>query len=141
MVRSQSVKLMKPKNTIDLKDQKIKCLVANDCEFQLMQISMILRNHKIEVTQAINGLEALEQVTEQKVKFDFIVLDLSMPIMDGYEASKSIRDYLRSNIKPQPRIVACTGHSEPEYIQKAWKYQMDELVAKPANLEVIRIIL
>lgn len=38
-------------------------------------------------------------------------------------------------------IVACTGHTEDEYIQKAWRYQMDEVVAKPANIEVIKTIL
>ena len=38
-------------------------------------------------------------------------------------------------------IVACTGHSEPEYIKKAWTYQMDELVPKPASVQVIKSIL
>lgn len=38
-------------------------------------------------------------------------------------------------------IVACTGHSENEYVKKAWRHQMDEVVAKPANIEVISEIL
>ena len=38
-------------------------------------------------------------------------------------------------------IVACTGHSEPEYVKKAWRYEMDELVPKPANIQSIRAIL
>ena len=59
---------------------------------------MILRNSKIdetkiEVTEAINGLEALEHVTVSKKKFDFIVLDLGMPIMDGFDACKQIADH------------------------------------------------
>ena len=64
--------------------------MANDCEFQLMQIGLILKNAKIEVTEAINGLEALEHVTVSKKRFDFILLDLGMPIMDGYDACKQI---------------------------------------------------
>ena len=55
-----------------------------------MQIGLILRNAKIEVTEAINGLEALEYVTVSKKKFDFILLDLGMPIMDGYDACEQI---------------------------------------------------
>ena len=38
-------------------------------------------------------------------------------------------------------IVACTGHSEPEYIQKAWRSEMDEVVPKPTDIEVIKSIL
>ena len=45
------------------------------------------------MTQAINGLEALELVTQSKEKFDFIVLDLNMPIMDGFDACKQIVDH------------------------------------------------
>ena len=38
-------------------------------------------------------------------------------------------------------IVACTGHTENEYVKKAYRYQMDEVVAKPADIEVIKCIL
>ena len=38
-------------------------------------------------------------------------------------------------------IVACTGHTEPEYIQKAWRYEMDEVVPKPTDIEIIKNIL
>ena len=64
-----------------------------------------------------------------------------MPIMDGYEASDKIRNYQRVNFLQQPMIVACTGHSEDEYVKKAWRHQMDEVIAKPANIEVIRCLL
>ena len=77
----------------EVKQEKFKCLVANDCEFQLLQICQILKIAKVEVTQAINGLEALELVTQSKEKFDFIVLDLNMPIMDGFDACKQIVDH------------------------------------------------
>jgi len=45
------------------------------------------------VVEAINGLEALELVTQQQKKFDFIILDLNMPIMDGFDACKQIIDF------------------------------------------------
>jgi YesN/AraC family two-component response regulator len=38
-------------------------------------------------------------------------------------------------------IVACTGHTEEEYIKKAWRHEMDEVVAKPIDLEIIKYIL
>jgi CheY-like chemotaxis protein len=61
-----------------------------------------------------------------------------MPVMDGYQASDKIRSL--KNIQ-QPMIVACTGHSETEYIKKAFRHQMDEVLAKPANIEVVKCIL
>ena len=67
-------------------------------------------------------------------------MDCSMPIMDGYEATDRIRKYYRTNCLQQPMIVACTGHCENEYIKKAWRHQMDEVVAKPASIEVIKCI-
>lgn len=63
------------------------CLVANDCDFQMMQIKIILKKAKCSVREAINGLDALELVTSKpQEKFDFIILDLNMPIMSGYDA-------------------------------------------------------
>ena len=38
-------------------------------------------------------------------------------------------------------IVACTGHTEEEFVKKAWKYQMDEFLMKPTSLEVLQSIL
>ena len=38
-------------------------------------------------------------------------------------------------------IVACTGHTENEYIKKAWRHSIDEVIAKPANIEVVRVLL
>ena len=41
----------------------------------------------------------------------------------------------------QPMIVAITGHTEDEYIEKAWENQIDEVVPKPTNVQVISVIL
>ena len=49
-------------------------------------------------------------------------MDCSMPIMDGYEATDKIRKFHRTHLLNQPMIVACTGHSEAEYIKKAWRH-------------------
>jgi len=43
-------------------------------------------------------------------------MDISMPIMNGFEASDKIRKFIRINQLEQPLIVACTGHTEEEYI-------------------------
>ena len=68
-------------------------------------------------------------------------MDLSMPRMNGYECTYNIRKFYRQNNLLQPMIVACTGHSEDKYIMQAWRYQIDEVIFKPAKLEVIKCLL
>ena len=68
-------------------------------------------------------------------------MDCSMPVMNGYEASDHIREFLRKNNIYQPMIVACTGHTEDEYLQKAWAHQIDEVIQKPTNVNVLKDIL
>ena len=73
--------------------------------------------------------------------YALIITDLQMPQIDGYEASSQIRDFCEANNVPQARIIACTGHTEQKYIDRAWKYQIDEVISKPLNINVVEEIL
>ncbi len=68
-------------------------------------------------------------------------MDCSMPIMDGNTAADKIRKFVKSVNLEQPMIVALTGHTEEEYIKKAWIHQMDEVIPKPTNVQIIKEIL
>ena len=68
-------------------------------------------------------------------------MDCSMPIMDGYESADKIRTFLQTNKLPQPMIIACTGHTEHQFIQKAWRHQIDEVIAKPTDFEQLKEIM
>ena len=68
-------------------------------------------------------------------------MDCSMPVMNGYDASEAIRLFIKQRNYLQPLIVACTGHTEDEYIKKAWLHQIDEVVPKPTNVNIIKTIL
>ena len=79
--------------------RKLKILIANDDPYQILILSTLLKAHTdVElVDTAINGQEALDFVINMKGDFDnfryydMIFLDLGMPIMDGYDACKSIK--------------------------------------------------
>ena len=69
--------------------------------------------------EAKNGQEALDKVSneyENDVIYGLIFMDCSMPIVDGYEASDEIRAFYQLLNCQQPKIIASTGHCEPEYV-------------------------
>ena len=89
------------------------------------------------VDKCYNGKEAVELVKKRGVQYALIFMDCSMPILDGYQTSTEIRKVCADFGLAQPYIVACTGHTENEFILKAWRHKMDEIVPKPARIEVI----
>jgi CheY-like chemotaxis protein len=69
------------------------CIVANDNSFQLMVVAYNLKSLNIKICkEAVNGLEAFQfaQNCRDKQRIDFVLLDLDMPIMDGFEACQQI---------------------------------------------------
>ena len=75
--------------------QATHCLVANDDPFVLQTSFEILSQHFDVVDQAQDGFEALEMVRRQsKTYYSAIILDIGMPIMDGIDACRHIRQYL-----------------------------------------------
>ena len=61
--------------------------------------------------------------------------------MDGYTASRTIKDIYKERGVDAPYIVATTGHSEEDYVKKAWKSGMDELIPKPCRPEELSLVL
>lgn len=91
-----------------------------------------------------NGEQAIsnvKQAYEQGNVYSLIIMDQSMPFMDGTEASRRIRKFLKRMNQAQPYIIACTGHTEDLYIRQAWQYGMDEVLPKPAKIELIQMLL
>lgn len=82
------------------------------------------------IGEAANGLEAVQMV--QALKPDVVLMDLEMPIMDGYEAARKIK-----SLSPAPRVIALSVHGYPEARQKASQAGVDELIVKGAPLGTI----
>lgn len=94
--------------------------------------------------RAYNGLEAFTKVKDAHQSgshvYGLILTDISMPIMDGFEEAENIRNYYQKHGVQQPMIVACTGHVEDAYINKAWRHEIDEVVPKPVNVTILKEI-
>ena len=87
------------------------------------------------VIEAIDGSEAVEQA--RLARPDLILMDISMPVMDGIEATRLIKQLDGYTDVP---IVAITGHTE-KYQNEAIKAGVTEVISKPVNLDDLRPIL
>jgi CheY-like chemotaxis protein len=85
-----------------------------------------------EVDVASNGREAVEQWSRQP--FDLVLMDVQMPEMDGYQATRAIREKERGT-GGHIRIVALTAHAMPDDEQICLKAGMDSYLAKPVRRE------
>ena len=84
-----------------------------------------LRGFGFAVTLAGNGVEALQQL--KKKSFDLVLMDIQMPLLDGYHAAEKIRKDLRLNLP----IIAMTAHSLPGEKDKCIQFGMNDYISKP----------
>ncbi len=112
-------------------------LLAEDNELNMEIAEFILRNEGAEVTKAWNGQEAVELFRKSEPGgFDVILMDIMMPVMNGYEATKMIRSLDREDAKAIP-IIAMTANAFTEDRIRAKEAGMNEHVAKPVDVELL----
>ena len=110
-------------------------LVAEDNELNGEIILELLNNGGFEAELAENGEKALKMFCDSEPgTYDIILMDLLMPYMDGFEATKAIRALDRPDAKTV-HIFACTANSFTEERDKAIKCGMDDFISKPVDIE------
>ncbi|RGI05149.1 response regulator [Coprobacillus sp. TM10-10] len=112
-------------------------LLAEDNELNMEITEFVLQNEGADLTKAWDGQEAVELFRNSEPgEFDVILMDIMMPVMDGYEAAKMIRFLDREDAKEIP-IIAMTANAFTEDRIKAKAAGMDEHVAKPVDVELL----
>ena len=112
-------------------------LLAEDNELNMEIAEFMLQNEGADVIKAWNGQEAVELFRKSEPgEFDVILMDIMMPVMNGYEATKMIRSLDREDAKEVP-IIAMTANAFTEDRIKAKAAGMDEHVAKPVDVELL----
>lgn len=94
----------------------------------VMKLSLELRGYR--VLEALNGQEAVEIARREPL--DLILMDLSLPLLDGFAATRLIREEARSHQVP---IVAVTAHATAEYRVKALAAGCNDYVTKPIDFD------
>lgn len=88
------------------------------------------------ITIANNGVQALEEA--QKVRFDVILMDVQMPLMDGFEATECIRAFERNNHIKRTPILAVTAHTMENYRELCLQKGMDDYMSKPVKKQQLQ---
>lgn len=106
----------------------IKILVVEDEEINFLYIEALLNtyNNYFKITHAKNGLEAVDFCDQNS--YDLILMDIKMPIMNGFEATKILKSKY-----PNLKIIAQTAYSSSDDIEKANKAGFDNFISKPIN--------
>ena len=124
----------------DVSENSIKglhILLAEDNELNMEIAEFVLQNEGADVTKAWNGQEAVELFRNSKPgEFNVILMDIMMPVVNGYEATKMIRSLDREDAKKIP-IIAMTANAFTEDRIRAKKAGMDEDIAKPVDVELL----
>ena len=124
----------------DVSENSIKglhILLAEDNELNMEIAEFVLRNEGADVTKAWNGQEAVERFRKSRVgEFNVILMDIMMPVKNGYEAARLIRSLDREDAKTIP-IIAMTANAFTEDRIRAKEAGMDEHVAKPVDAELL----
>ena len=124
----------------DVSEKSIKglhILLAEDNELNMEIAEFVLQNEGAGVTKAWDGQEAVELFRNSEPgEFDVILMDIMMPVMNGYEATKRIRSLGREDAKTIP-IIAMTANAFTEDRIRAKEAGMDEHVAKPVDVELL----
>jgi len=115
-------------------------LVAEDVEINREVIEAMLEPTGISMTFVENGEDALKAFIEKGDTFDLIFMDVQMPIMDGYTATRRIRELEGDKPKKIP-IIAVTANVFSQDVAKALDAGMDSHIGKPLNYEDLLILL
>lgn len=126
----RSIGFLAAAQEIDLGDTHI--LVVEDNEINQLITKQILENHNIHVSVANNGMVAVEMAKTDR--FDAILMDIQMPVMDGYQAAGEIRKIEQHAKTP---ILALTANAMLEEVKKIKESGMQAYISKPINADTL----
>lgn len=126
----------------------LRCLIVDDNKINLQLLVMFMRKQRLAYSEAENGQEALDRFKqaylsdsggdEPRRLFDVILMDISMPVMDGMEATRRIREFEEENNIPRTTIIALTGLASAQAQEDALSAGIDVFLPKPVKFAQLR---
>ena len=120
-------------------ENQLSILLVEDNILNQRIVTFSLKKYRHNVSIANNGQEALNIFSENR--FDVILMDIMMPVMDGLEATVKIREFEKQNkLQPRTPIIALTANTMDNDREKCLSYGMDEFMAKPFDIDQLHNI-
>jgi PAS domain S-box-containing protein len=113
-------------------------LVVEDNEINQQVAKELLEGFGLTVELAQNGREAVDILAKEKERFEAVLMDLQMPEMDGYEATRIIRREINKETLP---VIAMTAHALQSEIQRCLDVGMNDYVTKPVDPDRLKAVL
>lgn len=137
---------------VEQKHVTLHVLLVDDNQINLKLLVMFMKKCGFTYEQAENGQEALDRFIEassssieasasKRRKFDFVLMDISMPIMNGFEATKRIREYEREHRLQATTVVALTGLASADARRDAETSGFDVFLPKPVRFAELQKLL
>ena len=123
------------------RSDKIRLLLAEDNEVNQLVVKHMLDPNVYDLTIANNGREALRCYEEEAGAFDLVLMDVSMPEMDGYEATRAIRELENGAKRQRMPIVCLTAHVMASDVERSKEAGMDDYLSKPISKEKLETVL
>jgi signal transduction histidine kinase/DNA-binding response OmpR family regulator len=117
----------------DERKRKLHILLAEDDLTNQKVVLQILRQFGYHVDAVANGREAIKALEEKR--YDLVLMDVQMPVMDGLEATRVIRDPNSGVLNHEISVVAATAHAMEEHRQQCLEAGMDDFITKPIDRE------
>jgi len=135
-----TVKKTDIKSTFNQPGKSLKVLLVDDNNINRKVALFSLQKLGHTVESAENGQEAVDKY--KSGEFDVILMDIQMPVMDGYDATREIRESeVRESIPKPIRIIAMTANAEKGEMDKCVEIGMDDYFGKPFNLQALENVL
>lgn len=123
-------------------------LLVDDNRINLQLLVMFMKKHKFSYAEAQDGQQALDAYiascsaqSPSSRRFDFVLMDISMPVMDGMESTRRIRAYEHENGLKRATIIALTGLASAQAQREAESSGIDVYMAKPVKFQELRPLL
>jgi signal transduction histidine kinase/HPt (histidine-containing phosphotransfer) domain-containing protein len=121
--------------TFDTALEGIKVLVVEDNDINRLVINRMLKDLHIQAEHANNGLEALDMIRQKA--YDLVLMDIEMPVMNGYDCVRELRSIPNDRIGKIP-VIAMTAHASKTEQDKCMDCGVNEYISKPFNPEELK---
>lgn len=108
---------------------EIEVLLVDDNPDNRLLVEIYLEKTKAHVTTAEDGQQAVKAAAQKN--FDVILMDMQMPVMDGYTATAKIRENEKNENRPRSKIIALTAYALKEEVERSYKAGCDTHLTKP----------